>query len=163
MGTVREEFGKGNEFCKKITCKATGKSKDLIQEFRTSYYPRIAVTVDMIVTGTDVKPLEVVMFMRPVKSQVLYEQMHGRGGRLIGPDDLKAVTLDAHAKTHFVLVDCVGVTESKMLDTGHSSSALVVVCVRGRDPGSRTTADSSTAGRSAQAAAGTPQAADGRW
>ena len=114
---VREEFGKGNEFCKKITYKATGKSKDLIQEFRTSYYPRIAVTVDMIATGTDVKPLEVVMFMRPVKSRVLYEQMHGRGGRVIGPDDLKAVTPDAHAKTHFVLVDCVGVTESKMLDT----------------------------------------------
>ncbi len=114
---VREEFGKGNEFCKKITYKATGKSKDLIQEFRTSFYPRIAVTVDMIATGTDVKPLEVVVFMRAVKSRVLYEQMHGRGGRVIDKDDLKAVTPDATAKTHFVLVDCVGVTESKMLDT----------------------------------------------
>lgn len=114
---VREEFGKGNEFCKKITYKATGKSKDLIQEFRTGFFPRIAVTVDMIATGTDVKPLEVVMFMRTVKSRVLYEQMHGRGSRVIGSDDLRAVTPDAIAKTHFVLVDCVGVTESKMVDT----------------------------------------------
>ena len=87
---VREEFGKGNEFCQKITYKTTGtKPADLIQEFRNSYYPRIAVTVDMIATGTDIKPLEIVMFMRAVKSRVLFEQMKGRGVRVIDPDDLR--------------------------------------------------------------------------
>jgi len=115
---VREEFGKGNEFCQKITYKTTGaKPKDLIQDFRNSYQPRIAVTVDMIATGTDIKPIEVVMFMRTVKSRVLFEQMKGRGVRVIGQDDLKAVTPDAKTKTHFVIVDCVGVTETKLADT----------------------------------------------
>ena len=69
---VREEFGKGNEFCQKITYKVTGaKPEDLIADFRNSYNPRIAVTVDMISTGTDIKPLEVLLFMRPVKSRLL--------------------------------------------------------------------------------------------
>ena len=84
---------------------------------RNSYYPRIAVTVDMIATGTDIKPIEVVMFMRTVKSRVLFEQMKGRGVRVIGKDDLKSVTPDAKTKTHFVIVDCVGVTESELADT----------------------------------------------
>ena len=73
---VREEFGKGNDFCQKITYRVTGvKPEDLIASFRNSYNPRIAVTVDMIATGTDIKPLEVLLFMRPVKSRVLFEQM----------------------------------------------------------------------------------------
>jgi type I restriction enzyme R subunit len=115
---VREEFGKGDDFCTKITYRTTGKSpKDLIQDFRIGYNPRIAVTVDMIATGTDVRPIEIVMFMRSVKSRVLYEQMKGRGGRVVSKDELKAVTPDALAKDHFVLIDCVGVTESKMDDT----------------------------------------------
>jgi type I restriction enzyme R subunit len=115
---VREEFGKGNDFCTKITYKTTGKDpQDLIQEFRASYNPRIAVTVDMIATGTDVRPIEIVMFMRTVKSRVLYEQMKGRGGRVITSDELLAVTPDAKAKTHFVLLDTVGVSESCMNDT----------------------------------------------
>jgi type I restriction enzyme, R subunit len=115
---VRQEFGRGNDFCQKITYKVTGQSpKDLIQEFRTSYMPRIAVTVDMIATGTDVRPIEIVMFLRSVKSRVLYEQMKGRGVRVVQPDELKSVTPDAEAKTRFVLVDCVGVTESPMQDT----------------------------------------------
>lgn len=118
VDVVREEFGKGNDFCTKITYKTTGKDpQDLIQEFRTSYNPRIAVTVDMIATGTDVRPIEIVMFMRSVKSRVLYEQMKGRGGRVITSDELLAVTPDAKAKTHFVLVDTVGVSESCMNDT----------------------------------------------
>ena len=84
VDVVREEFGRGNDFCTKITYKSTGKKPgDLIQEFRTSYDPRIAVTVDMIATGTDVKPIEIVMFLRTVKSRVLYEQMKGRGGRVM--------------------------------------------------------------------------------
>jgi len=115
---VRQEFGKGNEFCQKITYKTTGrKPQDLIQEFRNSYHPRIAVTVDMIATGTDIKPIEVVMFMRTVKSRVHFEQMKGRGVRIINQNDLKAVTPDAMTKTHFVIVDCVEITESKLVDT----------------------------------------------
>jgi len=115
---VRQEFGRGNAFCQKITYKTTGKKPaDLIQDFRNSFNPRIAVTVDMIATGTDIKPIEVVVFMRSVKSRVLFEQMKGRGVRVIKPTELKAVTPDAKAKTHFVIVDCVGVTESKLSDT----------------------------------------------
>jgi len=115
---VREEFGKGNEFCQKITYKTTGaKPADLIQAFRNEYFPRIAVTVDMIATGTDIKAIEAVMFMRTVKSRVLFEQMKGRGVRVINKDELIGVTPDAGAKTHFVIVDCVGITESKLVDT----------------------------------------------
>jgi type I restriction enzyme, R subunit len=114
----REEFARGNEFCSKITYKSTEKkAEDLIQDFRTGYNPRIAVTVDMIATGTDVRPIEIVMFLRTVKSRVLYEQMKGRGGRVVKPDELRSVTPDAKAKTHFVLLDCVGVSESPMNDT----------------------------------------------
>ncbi len=115
---VREEFGKGNDFCQKITYKVTGaKPKDLIQSFRNSYNPRIVVTVDLIATGTDIKPVEIVMFMRSVHSRVLFEQMKGRGVRVINPDELRAVTPDAKAKTHFLIVDCVGVTEKVLSDT----------------------------------------------
>jgi type I restriction enzyme, R subunit len=109
---VREEFGKGNEFCKKITYRTTEKAEDLIASFRNSYNPRIAVTVDMISTGTDIRPLEVVLFMRDVKSQTYYEQMVGRGTRTISETDLLAVTPDARRKTRFVLIDAVGVTET---------------------------------------------------
>src|SRR5205085_7760252 len=97
---AREEFGKGNDFCQKITYKVTGaKPADLIQSFRNSYNPRIVVTVDLIATGTDIKPVEIVMFMRSVHSRVLFEQMKGRGVRVINPDELRAVTPDAKAKT----------------------------------------------------------------
>ena len=117
---VRQEFGdKGsNEFCKKITYRTTGaKPKDLINEFRTSPMPRIAVTVDMIATGTDIKAVEVVMFMRAVKSRAFFEQMKGRGVRVIKPDDLQSVTPDAKAKDHFVIVDAVGVCEQDKTDS----------------------------------------------
>lgn len=115
---LREEFGKGNDFAQKITYKVTGaKPADLIQNFRNSYFPRVAVTVDLIATGTDIKPVEIVMFMRSVKSRVLFEQMKGRGVRVINADELRAVTPDAKAKTHFLIVDCVGVCEAKLADT----------------------------------------------
>ncbi|MBW2655433.1 MAG: DEAD/DEAH box helicase family protein, partial [Deltaproteobacteria bacterium] len=115
---VREEFAKGNDFAQKITYKTTGKkTEDLIAEFRNSYYPRIAVTVDMIATGTDIKPLEVVMFMRSVKSRSFFEQMKGRGVRIINKDDLKSVTPDAKAKDHFIIVDAVGVCERDKTDS----------------------------------------------
>jgi type I restriction enzyme R subunit len=109
---LREEFGKGNDFAQKITYRTTGKKpEDLLAEFRNSYNPRIAVTVDMIATGTDVKPLECLLFMRNVKSAAYFEQMKGRGVRVVDEDALRSVTPDAATKTHFVIVDAVGVSE----------------------------------------------------
>src|SRR5438046_4724396 len=115
---VREEFDKGNDFCQKITYRTTGASpKELIQRFRNSPLPRIAVTVDMIATGTDTKPLEIVMFMRSVKSRSFFEQMKGRGVRVISDTDFQSVTPDAKTKTHFVIVDAVGVCERDKTDS----------------------------------------------
>jgi len=139
---LREEFGKGNDFAQKITYKTgtarvvtkkktddgkeveevtwvnTGiKPEDLLSSFRNSYNPRIAVTVDMIATGTDIRPLEIVFFMRSVRSRAFFEQMKGRGTRVISADDLKAVTPDAQSKTHFIIVDAVGLSEEEMSDT----------------------------------------------
>lgn len=108
---VRQEFGKGNDFCRKITHQADD-PKSVLSSFRNDYNPRIAVTVDMIATGTDVKPLECLVFMRDVKSANYFEQMKGRGTRVVSPDDLKKVTPSAKAKTHYVIVDAVGVTKS---------------------------------------------------
>ena len=111
--TVRQEFGEGNEFCKKVTYRSTEDPKSVLAQFRNDYYPRIAVTVDMIATGTDVKPLECLLFMRDVKSRNYFEQMKGRGTRTLGYDDLKKVTPSATSdKTHYVIVDAVGVTKS---------------------------------------------------
>ena len=88
---VREVFNADNDFCKKITYNVSGvKPEDLIQEFRISPAFRIAVTVDMIATGTDIKPLEVLIFMRDVHSELYYEQMKGRGVRTIPVSDLKS-------------------------------------------------------------------------
>jgi type I restriction enzyme R subunit len=112
-GIVREVFGKGNDFAKKITYKTDGGDPEaLIRSFRNDYNPRIAVTVDMIATGTDVKPLEVLIFLRDVKSELYFEQMKGRGARTISVEKLREVTPDAEAKTRFVLIDAVGVSES---------------------------------------------------
>ncbi len=139
---IREEFGKGNDFCEKITYRtgvareittrtddhgnaveqtnwrATGvKAENLLASFRNSYNPRLAVTVDMIATGTDIKPLEVVMFMRAVRSRLFFEQMKGRGVRVIDDNEFQQVTPDAKSKTRFVIVDCVGVCEKELHDT----------------------------------------------
>jgi type I restriction enzyme R subunit len=143
VNIVREEFGKGNDFCQKITYrtgtvrvpikkklpdgtevddvvyKSIGSvtPEDLLVSFRNSYNPRIAVTVDMIATGTDVRPLECVIFLREVRSRTLFEQMKGRGARIVTQTELKAVTPDADAKTHFVIVDAVGACERELVDT----------------------------------------------
>lgn len=143
---VRDEFGRGNDFCRKITNKtgfmpvetelkdehghpildAAGQPQkkttwkrvenlspeEVLAAFRNSFNPRIAVTVDMIATGTDVKPLECLLFMRDIKSLGYFEQMKGRGCRIVDPNDLQSVTPDAKHKTHFVIVDAVGVCES---------------------------------------------------
>jgi type I restriction enzyme, R subunit len=142
VNIVREEFGKGNDFCQKITYK-TGvarvvekktlpdgtevkeisykssgvNAEDLLSSFRNSYNPRIAVSVDMIATGTDVRPLECVMFLRDVRSRTLFEQMKGRGARVVSQTELQSVTPDARAKTHFIIVDAVGVCEGELVDT----------------------------------------------
>jgi len=113
VGAVREVFGKGNDFAKKITYRTDGADPEqLIRSFRNDYNPRIAVTVDMIATGTDVKPIEVLIFLRDVKSELYFEQMKGRGARTISAEKLREVTPDAEAKTRFVLIDAVGVSES---------------------------------------------------
>jgi type I restriction enzyme R subunit len=134
----REEFARGNDFCQKITYrtgylqvtkkvkgedgtereevvwekKANLKPEEVLRAFRTSYNPRVAVTVDMISTGTDVKPLECLLFMRNIASSNYYEQMKGRGVRVVEADKLQQVTPDAKCKTRFVIVDAVGVTET---------------------------------------------------
>ncbi|MCW9707965.1 DEAD/DEAH box helicase family protein [Fodinibius salsisoli] len=116
--TVREEFGEGNDFCKKVTYKTEEDPKSVLQQFRNEYYPRIAVTVDMIATGTDVKPIECLLFMRDVKSRNYFEQMKGRGTRTLQKEDLERVTPSAKTdKTHFVIVDAVGVTKSVKTDS----------------------------------------------
>ena len=119
---VREVYGQGNAFCKKVTYRAEEDADSILSSFRNDYHPRIAVTVDMIATGTDVKPLEVLLFMRDVRSKGYYEQMKGRGVRSLDADGLKRVSNSADgAKTRFVLIDAVGVektlkTESRPLE-----------------------------------------------
>lgn len=145
----REVFGKGDDFCKKITYQArhpvTGKpanTRELIKEFCLSSSLRIAVTVDMIATGTDVKPLEVLIFLRDVRSRVYFEQMKGRGTRVLTPTELQSASgADARAKTHFVIIDAIGVcesdkTESRPLDRQPSVS-LKALLQRVQFPGGR--------------------------
>lgn len=114
---VREEFGEGNDFCRKITY-SVDNSESVLSSFRNDYNPRIAVTVDMIATGTDVKPIECLIFMRDVRSKNYFEQMKGRGTRTLSKDELQKVTPSAtENKDHFVIVDAVGVTKSRKSDT----------------------------------------------
>src|SRR4029078_553084 len=138
-----EEFAEQNEFCEKITyrtgftrvtktvkdpdgpqsrlpdwVKTSSLSPDeILSNFRNSFFPRIAVTVDMISTGTDVKAIECVFFMRNVKSAGFFEQMKGRGVRVISPDKLKVVTPSAKVKDRFIVVDAVGVCEQDKTDS----------------------------------------------
>lgn len=115
---VREEFDEGNSFCKKITYQSDEDPKSVLAQFRNDYYPRVAVTVDMIATGTDVRPLECLIFLRDVKSKNYFEQMKGRGTRIISLDDLRKVTPSArYTKDHFVIIDAVGVTKSLKTDS----------------------------------------------
>jgi type I restriction enzyme, R subunit len=114
---VREVFGKGNQFATKITYRTRdGKPDDLLQQFRNSMYPRIVVTVDMIATGTDVKPLECLLFMRSVKSRTYFEQMLGRGVRVIDDTEFQSVTDDAKTKDRFVVVDAVGIMDTPLAE-----------------------------------------------
>ncbi|MGW3013794.1 DEAD/DEAH box helicase family protein [Streptomyces sp. NPDC001219] len=113
---VREAFAAGDEFCRKITSKAT-RPKKALSDFRTKRTPRVAVTVDMIATGTDVPALECLVFMRDIQSWSYFEQMKGRGARTIEDRKLRKVTRDAVHKDRFVIVDAVGVTEHPKTDS----------------------------------------------
>lgn len=119
INIVREEFAEENKFCKKITYRSEEDPKSVLQQFRNSYYPRIAVTVDMIATGTDIRPLEVLLFMRDVKSRTYYEQMKGRGTRTCSLEELKASGTPAakYTKDHFVIIDAIGVEKSQKTDS----------------------------------------------
>ncbi|MDX6738700.1 DEAD/DEAH box helicase family protein [Actinocorallia sp. A-T 12471] len=115
VSVVRDIFGRGNDFCAKITHKAK-RPHELLAQFRNSATLRVAVTVDMIATGTDVKPLECLIFMRDVRSWSYFEQMKGRGARTIAQAELQAVTPDLQEKTRFVIVDAIGATENPKVD-----------------------------------------------
>jgi type I restriction enzyme R subunit len=112
---VRSSFGRGNDFCAKITHKAR-KPQELLAAFRNTAQLRIAVTVDMIATGTDVRPLECLIFMRDVRSWAYFEQMKGRGARTLSQTEFQSVTPDLLEKTRFVIVDAIGVTENPKVD-----------------------------------------------
>ncbi len=116
---VREEFAEENKFCKKITYRSTEDPKTVLSQFRNDYYPRIAVTVDMIATGTDIRPLEVLVFMRDVKSRSYYEQMKGRGTRTCSLEQLRATGTPSarFTKDHFVIIDAIGVEQSQKTDS----------------------------------------------
>ena len=115
---AKEVFGRTDDrFVQKITYSA-GDSNELIRQFRNDKDFRIAVTCTLVATGTDVKPLEVVMFMRDVASAPLYTQMKGRGVRTIGDEQLRNVTPNAISKDCFFLVDAVGVTEHEHIIPG---------------------------------------------
>ena len=115
VNIAKEVFGRTDDrFVQKITY-SVGDSNELIRQFRNDKDFRIAVTCTLVATGTDVKPLEVVIFMRDVVSLPLYTQMKGRGVRTIGDEQLRNVTPNAISKDCFYLVDAVGVTEHEHL------------------------------------------------
>lgn len=131
VNIAKEVFGRADDkFVQKITYLA-GDSNVLIRSFRNDKDFRIAVTVTLVATGTDVKPLEVVMFMRDVESDPLYTQMKGRGVRTIGDEQLRNVTPNAFSKDIFYLVDAVGVTEhSHTVPTPSDDTPTQVITLR---------------------------------
>ena len=128
---AKEVFGRTDDrFVQKITYSA-GDSNELIRQFRNDKDFRIAVTCTLVATGTDVKPLEVVMFMRDVESLPLYIQMKGRGVRTIGDEQLRNVTPNAFSKDCFYLVDAVGVTEhEKTIPTASDESTTKIITLK---------------------------------
>lgn len=114
---VKDVFGcefEGGEVPEHFVQKITYSSDDsnaLIRDLRNEKDFRIAVTVTLVATGTDVKPLEIVMFMKDVFSEVLYTQMKGRGCRVITDEKLREVTPNADGKDCYFIVDAIGVTE----------------------------------------------------
>ncbi len=96
VNIAREVFGRGDSFVQKITGRVD-RPLQRIREFRNRPEPGIVVSVDMLTTGVDIPDLEFIVFLRPVKSRILFEQMLGRGTRKgeKHPD-----------KSHFVVFDC---------------------------------------------------------
>lgn len=120
---AKEVFGEGNDFCKKITYTSEEDEKSLLYAFRNEYNPRMAVTVSKIATGTDVKAIEILLFMRDIRSENYYEQMLGRARRTLSQEELIKSSPSAHSrKLGYVIVDAVGVTKSDKLDRGKCGS-----------------------------------------
>ncbi len=93
----REVFNRGDAFVQKITgSPSVDRPLQRIREFRNRPNPEIVVTVDMLSTGVDIPAIEFIVFMRPVKSRILWTQMLGRGTRLCPEIN----------KTHFTIFDC---------------------------------------------------------
>ena len=110
---AKEVFGEGDDFIKKITYQSEESESELLHNFRNEYYPRIAVTVTKIATGTDVKCIEILVFMRDIRNENFYEQMLGRARRVLSKDELIQASPSATtAKLGYVVVDAVGITES---------------------------------------------------
>ena len=127
---AKEVFGRTDDkFVQKITY-SSGDSNELIRQFRNDKEFRIAVTCTLVATGTDVKPLEVVIFMRDVASAPLYIQMKGRGVRTIGDDQLRNVTPNAFSKDCYFLVDAVGVTEHDHTVSGPSDDTSLTITLK---------------------------------
>ncbi|MEU8112755.1 DUF4357 domain-containing protein [Micromonospora sp. NPDC048947] len=117
VDACRQIFEQGQDFAVKITAQVAN-PHELLHRFRTERAPRIAVTVDMLASGVDIPAVECLVFLRPIRSELLYQQMLGRGTRLITEDSLQAVTPDATEKAFFAVFDAVGVT-----DEGHFATA----------------------------------------
>lgn len=97
VSICKQVFNQGDDFVAKITGSPTvDRPLRKIKEFRNRPNPKIVVSVDMLSTGVDIPSLEFIVFLRPVKSRILWEQMLGRGTRKC--DDI--------GKTHFVIFDC---------------------------------------------------------
>ena len=97
VGLCKETFNRGDDFAAKITGSPTvDRPLKKIKEFRNRPNPKIVVTVDMLSTGVDIPALEFIVFLRPVKSRILWEQMLGRGTR----------RCDEIGKSKFVIFDC---------------------------------------------------------
>ncbi|MDP3012734.1 MAG: DEAD/DEAH box helicase family protein, partial [Candidatus Subteraquimicrobiales bacterium] len=94
---LRDEFNRGDDFVQKITgSPSVDRPLQKIREFRNRSNPAIVITVDMLSTGVDVPRIENIVFLRPVKSRILFEQMMGRGTRRC---------TEIH-KSHFTVFDC---------------------------------------------------------
>ena len=148
LKVIWEEFGAGSEFAKKITYKAEGTVEENIKAFRNDAQLRIAVTVEQIGTGTDIKAVECLVFMRMVGSRVLLNQMRGRAVRTMDNDDFWKVTPGAaekgQTKDYCVLVDAVGITEEDVVlaeTTATSDTPTVPLKNLLRDIGMGLTAD----------------------
>lgn len=118
--------GQHEDFVKKITYSA-GDSDNLIRQYRTDKNFRIAVTVNLIATGTDIKPLEIIIFMRDVTSETFFIQMKGRGVRSISAEKLKNVTPNADSKDFYYLIDAAGVMNSeKKINAVYENGNLIL-------------------------------------